>query len=179
MRKTQLIAITAIGLLVVACGGGASPSASSAAPSSAAPSSAAPSSEAPESSAPASESPDGSAATGEAVVAAGESPLGIILVDSEGRTLYMFKPDSAGRPTCYDACAENWPPLLTEDEPTAGNGIAAAIATVDRTDGGKQVKIGSWPLYYFAGDTEPGQTNGQGQGGNWFVVGRDGNPIEG
>ena len=92
----------------------------------------------------------------------------------------MFTPDEGGTPTCYDACAENWPALLADGTPTAGTGIdASKLATVDRTDGGKQVKIGAWPLYTFAADKAAGDVNGQGQGGKWYVVGADGEPIKG
>jgi predicted lipoprotein with Yx(FWY)xxD motif len=51
------------------------------------------------------------------------------------------------------------------------------LTTVDRTDGSKQVKFGDWPLYYFGGDTKAGDTNGQGIGGIWYVVGADGAAI--
>ena len=41
-----------------------------------------------------------------------------------------------------------------------------------------QVTIDGWPLYFFANDAAPGDHNGQGVGGVWFVVGPDGAPIE-
>lgn len=108
------------------------------------------------------------------------SDLGEILVDGEGRTLYGFTPDSAGEPTCYEGCAAAWPPLVSAGEITVGEGLDdSAFSTVARTDdAGDQVKVGDWPLYYFASDTAPGQTNGQGVGGKWFVVGADGELIE-
>ncbi len=128
-------------------------------------------------SAAASEAP--SAAAGGTTVAVADSSLGKILVDAKGMTLYMFTPDEAGTPTCYDDCATNWPALLADGAPTAGTGIdASKLTTVDRTDGGKQVKIGTWPLYYFAADKAAGDTNGQGVGGKWYVVGADGEPIK-
>ncbi len=167
MRKNPRFFLLGLGLSAVlaACSSsGASPSA--AAPS-AAPSAAAPS-------AVASEAPAGTA-----TIVLADSALGQILVDGEGRTLYMFIPDEAGTPTCYDACATNWPPLLATGTPTAGTGLdAAKLSTVDRTDGGKQVKFGTWPLYTFAADAAAGDTNGQGQGENWYVVGADGEPIK-
>jgi predicted lipoprotein with Yx(FWY)xxD motif len=110
------------------------------------------------------------------------SQFGDILVDGQGRTLYGFTPDEAtGTPTCYDACEANWPPLVAPAEITVGEGLVASDFTaVARTDEeGDQVKIGSFPLYYFANDTAPGQTNGQGVGGKWFVVGADGELIGG
>jgi predicted lipoprotein with Yx(FWY)xxD motif len=110
-----------------------------------------------------------------------ETDLGRILVDAGGRTLYLFTPDEAGSPTCVDGCAQAWPPLLVDDVAglLAGDGIdAATLSTVAHPNGGQQLKIGKWPLYAFAGDAEPGDTGGQGSGGQWFVVGADGKPIK-
>lgn len=112
-------------------------------------------------------------------VAVADSSLGKILVDGEGRTLYLFTPDEAGTPTCYDQCASNWPPLTAQGEVTVGAGLDDSdFSTVARTDGGMQVKVGNSPLYYFANDSAPGQTNGQGVGGKWYVVSPDGQPIK-
>lgn len=106
------------------------------------------------------------------------SDLGQILVDGEGRTLYLFTPDEAGSPTCYDSCAATWPPLLAEGDITVGAGLDDSdFSTATRTDGGDQVKIGNWPLYYYAGDAAPGDTNGQGVEGIWFVVSPSGEAI--
>lgn len=107
-----------------------------------------------------------------------DSGLGEILVDAQGRTLYLFTPDEAGEPTCYDACAATWPPLLADGEITVGEGLDDAdFSTAARTDGGEQVRIGNWPLYLFANDAAPGDTNGQGVNDVWLVVGPDGEPI--
>jgi predicted lipoprotein with Yx(FWY)xxD motif len=161
-----LVLGVALSAVIAACSsGGASPSA--AAPSAAAPSAAAPSVEP-------------SAAAAGTTIALADSSLGKILVDSKGMTLYMFTPDEAGGlPTCYDDCAKNWPALVADGTPTAGTGLdAAKVVVVDRTDGGKQVKFGTWPLYYFAADKAPGDVNGQGKGDSWYVVGADGAPIK-
>jgi predicted lipoprotein with Yx(FWY)xxD motif len=169
-----LILGTLLAILVAACSSGGG-TASPAAPESEAPVSEAPASEAPASDAPASEAP----AAGAATVAVAESDFGPILVDAEGRTLYMFKPDSAGDPTCYDDCETNWPPLVVTGEITVGEGLdAATFTTVARTDGSMQVKAGAWPLYYFANDAAAGDVNGQGQGDVWYVVSPAGEPIE-
>jgi len=170
LKNPRMIAL-GLGLIAVlaACsssGASSSPAASAAAPSVAAPSEAA-------SAAPS----DAAAGT---TVAVADSKLGKILVDGSGMTLYMFTPDSAGTPTCYDACAATWPALVATGAPTAGTGLdAAKVTTVDRTDGGKQVKYGDFPLYHFAKDAAAGDTNGQGVGGKWFVIGADGQPIKG
>jgi len=114
----------------------------------------------------------------EATVAVADTDLGAILIDGAGLTLYMFAPDSAGTPTCTGDCAGAWPPSIVEGDITAGDGIdAALLTTVEHPDGGTQLKIGTWPLYTYAGDAAPGDVTGQGVGGSWFVVGADGEPI--
>ena len=119
-----------------------------------------------------------SAASG-ATVAVANSDLGAILVDGAGMTLYMFAPDSAGKPTCTGGCAAAWPPSIVQGDIVAGNGIdAALLTTVEHPDGGTQLKVGTWPLYNYGGDSAPGDVTGQGSGGNWFVVGADGKPIK-
>jgi predicted lipoprotein with Yx(FWY)xxD motif len=173
-----LVLGTLLAILVAACssGGGASPSA--AAPATPEPVSEAPASEAPASE-PASMAPASPAAGGAVTVMVAESEFGQILVDAEGRTLYMFKPDEAGTPTCYDDCEGAWPPLTVTGEIAVGEGLdATTFTTVERTDGSMQVKAGDWPLYYFANDAAPGDVNGQGQGDVWYVVSPTGEPIE-
>lgn len=168
MQTRPRLMVLGIGLIAVlaACSssGASSSPAASVVPSTAA--SVAPSAEA---SAP---------ATG-TTIALADSALGKIVVDGEGKTLYMFTPDAGGTPTCYGDCATNWPALTATGTPTAGTGLdAAKVTTVDRTDGGKQVKYGEFPLYYFAADKAVGDTNGQGVGEKWYVVGADGVPIK-
>jgi predicted lipoprotein with Yx(FWY)xxD motif len=170
-RSLLLPALLAATAVVAACssGGGATAAPSVAAPSEAPSASA---SEAASASAPA-------AMTAEIKLA--DSSLGQIIVDGEGKTLYMFQPDEAGTPTCYDDCATAWPPLLADDAAsvTAGTGLdATKITVVDRTDGGKQVKYGKWTLYYFANDAAAGDVKGQGLNEVWYVVGADGEPIK-
>ena len=72
--------------------------------------------------------------------------------------------------TCFDACAAAWPAVTVTDGFAPPAGIdPALVTTVDRPDGSKQLKVGKWPLYFYAGDGAPGETNGQGVGGVWFV----------
>lgn len=118
----------------------------------------------------------GTDTTAGATVAVATSDLGDILVDGEGRTLYMFVPDDQGDPTCTDDCAEAWPPFA--GPATAGGGAdGALLATATHPSGTTQVTYGGWPLYHFASDQAPGDTNGQGVNDVWFVLGPDGEPI--
>lgn len=106
---------------------------------------------------------------------------GTYLVDAAGMALYVFAPDAQGPSTCYDGCATNWPPVTVDSPdalPTAGEGIDAEhFGTVERDDGTFQLTYNDWPLYYFANDMEPGQVNGQGVGGNWFLISDAGEAI--
>src|SRR4051794_26794642 len=107
--------------------------------------------------------------------------LGHILVDSQGRTVYLFKKDSGPKSTCFGACATNWPPLRASGKPTVGTGASASrVGTIARSDGGRQVTYGGHPLYLFAGDSKPGETNGQGVkafGAAWLALSATGKAI--
>jgi predicted lipoprotein with Yx(FWY)xxD motif len=107
--------------------------------------------------------------------------LGKILVDSQGRTLYLFKKDSRGKSACSGECAKFWPPLRASGRPTAGSGISAAkVGTIRRPDGTRQVTYNGHPLYTFLQDSRPGQTRGQGLtafGASWFVLSPAGSQI--
>jgi predicted lipoprotein with Yx(FWY)xxD motif len=115
-----------------------------------------------------------------AVVDLRGSSLGQILVDGQGRTLYLFQADTAGKSNCQDACASAWPPYLSGGAPTAGTGVTAGRLGTIPGDGGAQVTYHGHPLYHYAGDSEPGDTNGQGLnqfGARWYVVAPGGDRI--
>ena len=118
---------------------------------------------------------------GPATVGIGNESLGTILVDSQGRTLYLFQRDSGAKSACNGACAIDWPPLRVTGTPSVGGGVSASIvATSARSDGKQQVTYNGHPLYLFSGDQNPGDTNGQGVnafGGLWYVLSSSGNQI--
>ncbi len=130
-------------------------------------------------SAPPSKTASGTAAT----VAVANGGLGKILVDSQGRTLYLFKKDSGTRSACFGACAIAWPPLRANGKPTVGSGASASmVGTTTRSDGKPQVTYNGHPLYLYQGDSTAGDTNGQGItafGGAWFAVSPAGNQVSG
>ncbi len=97
----------------------------------------------------------------------------------KGLTLYMFTPDTAKKSACTGDCAASWPPFTSDAAPTLGAGLDAEdFKTITRDDGSKQVTFYGHPLYFFAGDTAAGQSNGQGLGGKWYVLDSEGNPIK-
>jgi predicted lipoprotein with Yx(FWY)xxD motif len=106
--------------------------------------------------------------------------LGQTLVDGQGRTLYLFEADKAGTSSCQGPCASAWPPFLSSGAPKAGAGVAGRLLGTSPRDGGAQVTYHGHPLYYYAGDREAGETNGQGLdqfGAKWFVLAPSGNRI--
>lgn len=123
----------------------------------------------------------GTMAGGAAAVQVAESEdLGSFLVDERGMTLYLYTEDTPNTSNCYDDCAAAWPPLLTEGEPTAGEGVdAALLGTTERTDGTVQVTYNGWPLYYWVRDSAPGDTTGQDVGEVWYVVSPEGEAVTG
>ncbi|MFL6126943.1 SCO0930 family lipoprotein [Actinophytocola sp.] len=106
------------------------------------------------------------------VNAADVAGLGPVLTDRSGKTLYVFTKDSTDPPAskCVDQCAENWPPLLADGKVLASGLDSALVGTVARPDGSMQVTVARQPVYMYAGDTGPGQANGQGIQDAWFAV---------
>jgi predicted lipoprotein with Yx(FWY)xxD motif len=110
------------------------------------------------------------------------SKLGQILADNEGHSLYLFEADTSATSTCVSAgCVTEWPPLIANGSPQVGAGLAAnQLGTTTRADGHQQVTYHGHPLYYFAGDSQPGATAGQGlndNGGAWYLVHTDGTAV--
>jgi len=101
--------------------------------------------------------------------------LGKILVDGKGMALYTFQQDSAGKSECYNQCEANWPPLVAQIE--APSEMSGDFGTFVRTDGKKQATYKGMPLYYFSGDVEAGDVNGEGFKGVWFAAGPRPAPV--
>ena len=118
-----------------------------------------------------------------ATVGVANSGLGKILVDSQGRTLYLFEKDSRTTSACTGACTGDWPPLQANGKPTAGDGATASwLGTSARRDGKPQVTYNGHPLYRYQGDQKPGDTNGQGVtafGAAWFALTPAGTQVSG
>jgi predicted lipoprotein with Yx(FWY)xxD motif len=163
IRRSSLAALAApaaVALAVAGCGGSGSTNTST--------------------SATAPQTSSGKAAT---VGLASEGSLGQTLVDSTGRTLYLFQKDSRDKSACAGACAASWPPLRDSGKPVAGTGLnASLLGTIKRSDGKAQVTYNGHPLYLFSGDQAAGDTNGQGVnafGASWFVLSASGSLVQG
>jgi predicted lipoprotein with Yx(FWY)xxD motif len=97
-------------------------------------------------------------------------PLGRVLTDEKGITLYIFKSDAANSgKSAAEALSASWPPLIS-DNPVKPPELVGDLGSITRTDGTKQVTYRGLPLYYFANDRAPGDTNGEGAGGLWSVA---------
>jgi predicted lipoprotein with Yx(FWY)xxD motif len=135
------------------------------------------------SSAPASAATPAGGSTGSAAAAAGSGLVittksgsaGAFLTDGSGRAVYLWTKDGKDSSACSGACAGAWPPVTTTGAVTASD-----LSTITTSGGGKQVVYDGHPLYYFSGDSGPGQVNGQGSdgfGAKWWLVDPAGTSI--
>jgi predicted lipoprotein with Yx(FWY)xxD motif len=167
-KITLLIAAAvplAIVLIVAACGGSTSGS---------------PYSSGPYGSAVKASAPNGIARVTK--VGTANSPLGRIVVDNKGRTLYLFENDNIRHSTCYGQCATYWAPLLSHGKPLARAGLRQSLlGTTQRANGSDQVTYAGHPLYRFLPDRTTGEAKGVGShafGAGWDVLSPAGNKIE-
>ncbi|MFZ0324621.1 MAG: hypothetical protein WAN48_10875 [Actinomycetes bacterium] len=159
-RVVMLVGAVGLAVAVAGCGSAASPAARSTTPS------------------PASSTVGGT----QAGLTTSKTPLGTILVDSQGRTIYMFAADRSGHSVCVGSCLTYWPIVPAPagaQKPNASG--AATIGSITRPDGAHQLTVNGWPVYTYVGDSSPGMTSGQGlnsSGGLWWVLAPDGVPIK-
>lgn len=117
-----------------------------------------------------------------AALAAGTSKFGGIITGAGGRSVYLFEKDKGTTSSCYGACAAAWPPVLVTGTPVAGTGVnSSLLGTAKRTDGSTQLTYGGFLLYYFTGDSKPGDVSGEGSqafGAGWDLVSPAGKKIE-
>jgi predicted lipoprotein with Yx(FWY)xxD motif len=110
--------------------------------------------------------------------------FGLHLTTSDNTSLYLFTNDTkdANSSVCNDACAATWPALTLDSETNelvAGQGLdQSKLSSFKRADGTTQITYNGWPLYKFANDAAPGDTQGQGVGGVWFLVNAEGKKVE-
>ncbi|WP_164233423.1 COG4315 family predicted lipoprotein [Microbacterium hydrocarbonoxydans] len=124
-------------------------------------------------------SEDSPPAADDAELRVADSPLGEIVVDGEGLTVYMFDSDTQGADAsaCEGQCLTNWPPVTTDSTEPVVSGVTGEVGTIAAADGSMQITLDGWPLYYFAGDQAAGDVNGQGVNDVWWVLSPAGERI--
>jgi predicted lipoprotein with Yx(FWY)xxD motif len=159
-RRMMLIvaAVASTGLLVTACSSSSSSSSSAAAPAST----------------PAASSSASPASAGTtAVLKTEKSSLGTVLANSAGLTVYWFAADHGDTSACTGACAAAWPPVTGVPQAATGVTLSGKLGTITRAGGVKQATYNGHPLYTYAGDSSPGQVNGNdvdGFGAYWYAI---------
>ncbi|NYI42111.1 COG4315 family predicted lipoprotein [Demequina lutea] len=130
---------------------------------------------------PATSAPAPTAGTTNAAVTLGTAvtSLGTIVVDGKGLTVYEYGSDvqGSGASTCTGQCARNWLAVPGAKSEPAFPGITGQVGMITGVDGTPQMTLNGWPLYYYVGDTAPGQTSGQSVGDAWWVLSPAGDPI--
>jgi len=125
--------------------------------------------------------PKPATSSGPATIATKKTDLGTILVDGQGRTLYLWVADKGGKSVCDGACAQAWPTVLTKGAPKATGAVKASLlGTTKRANGTTEVTYKGHPLYTFVEDHAPGDTTGQGSNGFgalWWVLSPAGQAI--
>lgn len=167
MRKPLvMLLVPAAALLVAGCGSSSTTSTKSSASAPAAPST---------SSTPAAKAVEVSTRT--------LPGLGSVVVNAQGRTLYVFAPDKAKKVTCVGGCAAVWPPLALssgQKPVVSGQAKSSLVGSDPNPAGGRTVTYAGWPLYSYVADTSPGAARGQAinlNGGLWDVIAPSGKVI--
>ena len=135
--------------------------------------------------APSTSAPASASASAVTISVKSVTGVGSVLVNGQGKTLYMLTSEKGGKITCTasNGCTKVWPEtvVVTGTKATAGSGVQSALlGTVTGASGSPEVTYNNWPLYTFAGDPGPGVAKGQGLtnfGGTWYVLSAAGNPV--
>jgi predicted lipoprotein with Yx(FWY)xxD motif len=115
------------------------------------------------------------------MVATASTPVGTVLVDQQGKAMYVFAADQPGQSNCTGSCLTYWPPVAAPQSiPADPAGVSAKLGVLKRSDGSRQLTVNGWPVYTYVGDSTPGAITGQGldlSGGLWWVVSPSGSQI--
>jgi len=164
-KQTAVLILPVAALIVAGCGSSSSPTSSTATTS-------------------ASTAKSGNSAPGPKVSAKSVASLGPVLVNEEGKTLYVFAPDKASKVTCQGECAGIWPPLKLESgqKAIASGAVQSKLLGKDSDpEGGEVATYAGWPLYTYTADTSAGMASGQGlnvNGGLWYVISASGKVVK-
>ena len=126
-------------------------------------------------------STSGAASSGSTEITTASASGSTFLTDGSGRAVYLWAKDTGDASQCSGACASAWPPVTATGSVTAGgSAVASDLSTITRSDGTKQVTYDGHPLYYYVGDSGPGQATGQGSdnfGAKWWLVAPSGSDV--
>jgi predicted lipoprotein with Yx(FWY)xxD motif len=120
-----------------------------------------------------------SAASAKADLKTADTGLGKVVVNADGRTVYVFDKDTAGSGTsaCTGPCLAKWPPVVAASGKPTVSGVMGQLGTIKRDDGTQQVTLAGMPLYLYSGDSHAGDVTGQAVGGTWWAVSPGGTKI--
>ncbi len=120
------------------------------------------------------------------IASANVTGVGTVLVDGQGKTLYLLTSEQGGKLTCTDdnGCTKVWPDTELPSgvtSATAGSGVdASKLSTIKSAQGSLYVTYAGWPLYTFSHDSGPGTAHGEGIvsfGGTWETLTPAGAPV--
>lgn len=119
--------------------------------------------------------------SGNGTLATAHTKLGTVVVDGQGKTVYVFDHDTAGsgKSACTGACTGLWPALTSTSMHPTARGITGTVGTITVSGGQHQITLNGLPLYTYSGDNAAGDVNGQGVQGIWWVVSPAGKKISG
>lgn len=117
---------------------------------------------------------------GAAELKTASSGAGQIVVDAKGMSIYFFTKDvkDSGTSACTGACITAWPPVLTESDSPAVDGVTGTVGTIATPEGKKQVTVNGLPVYYYIQDKAAGDITGQGVNDVWYLVSPAGEMVK-
>jgi predicted lipoprotein with Yx(FWY)xxD motif len=167
LRMTRFVKLAKVGALTVgaalslsSCGGGASYGGSSSGGG----------------------SPTSHSAGSTGAIHVAHTSLGDVIVDGQGRTVYLLTADKPGTSTCSAQCLQYWPPVAAVKAGVTPAGVTATVGRTTSTAGSPMATVGGWPLYTFVQDRAAGDVTGEGMasfGGVWYAVSPSGQPVKG
>jgi predicted lipoprotein with Yx(FWY)xxD motif len=113
------------------------------------------------------------------------SGVGKVVVDGNGRTVYILTSGGHTNVPCTNAngCTKVWPSLplpVGSSAATAGAGIRSSRLGTKKIAGKTYPTYNNWLIYEYTGDSGPGQANGEGIksfGGTWYALNAAGKPV--
>jgi predicted lipoprotein with Yx(FWY)xxD motif len=101
-----------------------------------------------------------------------KTKIGYVLANATGRTVYWYGRDvkGSGKSSCSGECLTAWPAVTGMPEAAPGVKLSGKLGSITRSGGVVQATYNGYPLYTYAADMAPGDTTGNGAGGQWHVI---------